>query len=1142
MKRYFWLLPLFASLSMVACDSESGGSSLNEDPEKCAESCIPGEKQCTESGDAIRECIEGDGCTQWRETSCPSDKPACDNNECVAQCSDCTVGEIKCTDSGDGILECIEGEDCNQWQETACPSHKPKCENNACIAQCVECTVGEKQCTDSGDGILECTEVDGCTQWQETSCPDDTTCQNNECTAQCDECVMGDKQCADSGDGILECVEVDGCAQWQESSCPDDKPMCENKECKAQCNTCTAGEKKCTESGDGILECIKEGSCTQWKETACAKEKPVCENNECTAQCKNECKENEKRCSGAEIQQCTMADGCLKWQTTSTCTESEGVCQPDTFKCGYACGDPKGESCKPFSIVFLPDTQRYTHAHLYNLIHNKNTSNGYADYFKGQTDYIVKQASKENIKMVIHLGDVTNWNDDAEWKFVGNAYKPLDEKHIPYLVLPGNHDFRRCQKCEKHDYKTCECNTTEKFDGIYDRSDRSSGFSKYFNADKTGKNWPKTTQFGKYVSKTNSYATMTLGNLKFLFISLEFAARKDVVCWAERLIKQHMDHYVIISTHNYLSAPSKGGEPGYEAKGAYLPISPNGVSGKELAIELTKRFSNVILVTSGHVGSTGHRMNKGYNKNQFIEEVADYSAELDDKCKADPNAGNGWMRVLTIDPTKTKDNFTFKTVSSENKKKFTCDQKYVTDPAKDPHTFKESLDLRGPADGQYKVSSYAFGAREMNKDMNGYQFNPAIGINRSTGDFVAVWQDNSTTGTKEDDGTFNNGKSQNYDIAARIFCRSGCNQLDKSGKQIAQFFVNDNKKGHQYSPAAAMDDNGNFVVVWVDDQNNTGNGQIVMRGFDPLGNERFKTTTVNTNTKGNHNKPQIAMTKDGNFVVAWQDASISAKTPQVYVRGFDSKGTEKFAQHNVLDADEGVRENPDIAIANDGSFVVTWQDDTDSNGSYQIRARSFKADGKPDGDVFTVNAQASGQQINPSVAMNPENGTFFITYEDNNNDNKTYGVKVRGYSKDNKTIFEDQYIKFQSKDKNNKIIYDNIPVKDRPQRYPDVCLDKKDNVYITWFGEDYRNIKLYFEKEGYVLSPDVQKIQITYADGKYTLADKTSPVNSVPYKRTDTNVVNKQPVIGCNNAGNHVILWREMLDKKKVSEIYGRGF
>ncbi len=1035
MKRYFWLLTLLVSLSMTACDSDSGSSSEGE-PENPGENTRPEEQQ--DPGTTKPEEQHDPGTTKPEEQNPPADDTK--------------------TDDGEGKP------DINPEPEQPKPD------------------------------------------------PEDTTTEPPE-----------------TKDGEGETQDED-----EDEDKDEDNP-------ETQCTvSCSEGEIKCSESQDGILKCVVADGCPQWEETKCEADKPNCYQNQCVAQCHDDCKESEKRCNGAEIQECAMIDGCLGWKTVSTCSEAEGVCQPDSFKCGFACGDPNGETCKPFTIVFLPDTQRYTQAQI-----GDNKKKKYADRFSEQTKYIVDNAKKNNTKMVIHLGDITNFNDAEEWNVASRAIKKLADANLPHLILPGNHDFRKCQKCTSGAYEghyVCACNNSKYFDGVYNRNEHASGFrSKFIYKDDVLSKWPKDTKFGEYIHNTNSYATLTLGTLKFLFIALEFAPRKDVVCWAERLIKKYSNHYVIITTHSYYKK-----NKAYSG-GAYIPLVPNGVSGEELANELAKKFSNVIMVASGHVGTTGHRLLDGNNGNKFIEMSVDYSAEQDGNCAAEPNAGNGWMRILTIDPKAIKNNLQFTSVSAAKKTKFSC-SRYSPDPNADPHKFSESVNLMAPANGKYKIGSYAFGAREINKELNGYQLSPSIGMSRSTGDFVAVWQDNSTTGTKDDDGTFNSGKSQNYDIVARIFCGTGCNQLDGAGKQISQFFVNEVTKGHQYSPSAAMDDNGNFVVVWVDDQKNTGKGQIFMRGFDAMGKERFKTTTVNTNTSGDHNDPKIAMTKDGSFVVAWEDASASSKTPQIYVRGFNSNGTEKFAQHNVLDADKGVRENPDIAIADDGSFVVAWQDDTDSNGSYQVRARVFKADGNADGNVFTVNSEGAGQQKNPAVAMNPENGTFFIAYEDNSNKNSTFGVKVRGYSKDKKIVFEDQYMNFQNgykahTDSNNKTTYtynySNTPTKGRPQRYPDVCLDKYGNAYVTWFGENHRELSIY---DSPIVSPDVQKIKIGYSNGKYTLADKPEQVNYVAYEVTETNNVSKQPVIECNNAGNHVILWREMLDKKKVSEIYGRGF
>ncbi|WP_325645579.1 hypothetical protein, partial [Chitinophaga sp.] len=51
-----------------------------------------------------------------------------------------------------------------------------------------------------------------------------------------------------------------------------------------------------------------------------------------------------------------------------------------------------------FSIVVLPDTQYYT----------SEKNGGKKEMFTAQTEWVVKNAVKENIKYVIHLGDISD--------------------------------------------------------------------------------------------------------------------------------------------------------------------------------------------------------------------------------------------------------------------------------------------------------------------------------------------------------------------------------------------------------------------------------------------------------------------------------------------------------------------------------------------------------------------------------------------------------------------------------------------------------------------------------------------------------------------------------------------------------------
>ncbi len=52
----------------------------------------------------------------------------------------------------------------------------------------------------------------------------------------------------------------------------------------------------------------------------------------------------------------------------------------------------------------------------------------------------------------------------------------------------------------------------------------------------------------------------------------------------------------------------------------------------------------------------------------------------------------------------------------------------------------------------------------------------------------------------------------------------------------------------------------------------------------------------------------------------------------------------------------------------DGKFVVVWEDDKDGNGYYQIYARGFNANGSQRFADMTVNSVASGQQRRPAIA------------------------------------------------------------------------------------------------------------------------------------------------------------------------------
>ena len=535
---------------------------------------------------------------------------------------------------------------------------------------------------------------------------------------------------------------------------------------------------------------------------------------------------------------------------------------------------------------------------------------------------------------------------------------------------------------------------------------------------------------------------------------------------------------------------------------AYTPF---GVSGKEFYNELAARHSNVVLVASGHHCDIGRRDRKGFAGNTYHESLIDYqceSAKNDNKCdetKADN--GNGWIRVLTIDPTKAENNVTAETISTNSAKNLICDA-YKTE---DVHNYTFTMDLTNQFTGSnYKYSTnndISFGVREINSESAGNQNNPAIAMNRDTGTFVAVWEHAKTN-----------------DIAARIFCSGGC--VDK-----VQFTVNAKTTGKQTKPDVAMDKDGNFVIVWEDDYDDNGYYEIFMRGFDASGKEIIPPKLVNSTGSGQQLTPAIAMAPNGNFVVAWEDQSADKTKPQIFIRGFDIKGNETFHDRNVMNSDVqiGPRVAPDIAMDKDGNFVVTWVDDTDNNGTTQIYAKGFNADGTDRLKYFTVNQVADGNQYEPAIGMNAE-GSFFIAYNDANKQ-----IKARGFDKDGKEIYSDQVISGS-----DAIVKNSAPV---------VCTADDGSAVFGWNAQhssdstDYK----YEKNKGYSVGGDIHRIRLLKTDNSYSF------VKNIEGREIDTahNVTSgnqKSPALSCSSKGQHVFVFSDDDDYNNATEIFGRGY
>jgi Ca2+-binding RTX toxin-like protein len=139
---------------------------------------------------------------------------------------------------------------------------------------------------------------------------------------------------------------------------------------------------------------------------------------------------------------------------------------------------------------------------------------------------------------------------------------------------------------------------------------------------------------------------------------------------------------------------------------------------------------------------------------------------------------------------------------------------------------------------------------------------------------------------------------------------------------------------------------------------------------------------INTTTTGYQGQPTITALENGRFVVSWQDDSEtggdlsgSAVRGQV-VNADGTKYGDEFLINTITNANQV---EPRVTGLADGRFVVAWQDMSVDDGS-DIHARVFNADGTSAGSEFLVNISSTWMpQIDPTIAA-LDDGRFVVAW------------------------------------------------------------------------------------------------------------------------------------------------------------------
>ena len=293
-----------------------------------------------------------------------------------------------------------------------------------------------------------------------------------------------------------------------------------------------------------------------------------------------------------------------------------------------------------FTVVLLPDTQNY--------------SESYPDTYVSQTQWIKDRAKADNIKFVIHLGDIVqNYNNsEEEWKLADRAHKILDGV-VPYSVVPGNHDMEYVDKKLLRNTRL---------------------YNKYFPPAR----FEKRPWYGGHMGDTNdsNYCFFEAAGMKFMVLSLEYAPRDKTLKWANEVVASHPQHRVIVATHCHMRPDGRDTQCGRS-----YGLADN--SGQDVWDKFVRKHANIFMVVSGHVLGVGTQTSKNDAGRPVHEMLVDYQGL--------PNGGDGWLKTLRFVPAENKIRVEaysplLKKYNKDPAHTFTLDYRMILDPSQGTNT------------------------------------------------------------------------------------------------------------------------------------------------------------------------------------------------------------------------------------------------------------------------------------------------------------------------------------------------------------------------------------------------------------------------------------------------------------------------
>ena len=254
-----------------------------------------------------------------------------------------------------------------------------------------------------------------------------------------------------------------------------------------------------------------------------------------------------------------------------------------------------------FSLAIYPDTQTEVYAHNYSL-------------FVDRSEWIVSQRDALDIRGVLHIGDVVNWDDapvrevwspdddHRQFVFAALGLQPLRDAGIPTSLSIGNHDTMATGGDNGGSARDTRY--------TYEYQRMTESFNYYLDDAELIPTW-KAFEDEKV---DNGYWTFEAAGVKWLALNIELWPHTAVTNWAKGVIEANPDRNVIIQSHNIFNGSCNIDGAGQDReRWQYGDNSP-----QRLWNQLVEPYTNVKIVTSGHTGNECANVFTTANGNKII--------------------------------------------------------------------------------------------------------------------------------------------------------------------------------------------------------------------------------------------------------------------------------------------------------------------------------------------------------------------------------------------------------------------------------------------------------------------------------------------------------------------------------------------